>query len=470
MDVRERQVAPFSRRLCVIYSSLQMTGTASGTAEGMLGQVERIIHSETFHNAGALRRLLIFLAEKSASGEAEHLKEYSVGIDGLGRSPDYDPRRDSGVRLQVSRLRQKLAEYYRTEGKEDPLVIDLPKGRFKLTCEFRTAVAEPLHQPSIAIPEPPPAIEASYPRAARVESRWRRTSLLLAMGLVAAITWASWATYRLTHKPSTSTQFEPDWTSELEELWRPFLTSDRPLIVSIADPLFIQFKGFGVYRELTINDWDEVAKSRSVAAIRSSLNSPEMARVSRYATLGEVNASFLLGKLLAPHFRHISLSRSSELSWQQLADNNVLFIGAERIITQHLQAMPVDLALRGGFGGVQNLHPRPGEPAFLADHIQYGASDDGEAFAIISRVPGPGGQGDIETFTSDSTPGRVAAVQWFTNPSSAKVVASKLRKRGGQIPRYYQLVLKVKFKDGVPTETSYVMHRELRSNSPAAPK
>jgi hypothetical protein len=441
----------------------------TGTAEGMLGQVERIVHSETFHNAGALRRLLSFLAEKSASGEAEHLKEYSVGIDGLGRSPDYDPRHDSAVRLQVSRLRQKLTEYYRTEGKDDPLVIDLPKGRFKLTCEFRAAIAEPL-PPLTPVLEPHAAVAADSSGSAREQNRWRRMSLLLAMGLVVAIAWAAIATARLSRTLSPAKQFEPGWTAELEELWRPFLVSERPLIVSIADPLFIQFKGFGVYRELTINDWDEVTKSRSVAAIRGSLNSPAIERVSRYATLGEVNASFLLGKLLAPHFRHISLSRSSELSWQQLADNNVLFIGAERIIAQHLQAMPVDLPLRGGFGGVQNLKPLPGEPAFLANHMQYGATDDGEAFALISHVPGPGGQGDIETFTSDSTPGRVAAVQWFTNPMGAKVVAGKLRKPSGQIPRYYQLALKVKFKDGVPTETSYVMHRELRSNSPASPK
>src|SRR5581483_2911177 len=98
-------------------------------------EVERILESNTFRNSEALRRLLKFLAEKMLSGEADHLKEYSVGIDALGKPATYDPRQDSTVRIQVGRLRQKLAEYYRTEGKEDPLIIDLPKGRFKLTCE-----------------------------------------------------------------------------------------------------------------------------------------------------------------------------------------------------------------------------------------------------------------------------------------------------------------------------------------------
>jgi hypothetical protein len=100
-----------------------------------LAEIDRILQSGIFKNAEALRRLLRFLADRMLAGEADQLKEYTVGIDGLGKPPTYDPRLDSTVRIQVGRLRQKLAEYYRTEGKQDPLIIDLPKGRFKLTCE-----------------------------------------------------------------------------------------------------------------------------------------------------------------------------------------------------------------------------------------------------------------------------------------------------------------------------------------------
>ena len=106
-------------------------------------QVERILHSDELRTSEVLRRLLKFLAEKSAAGEADQLKEYVVAIDGLGKHHSYDPRQNSAVRIQVGRLRQKLAEYYRTEGKEDEFLIDLPKGRFKLTCEHRCILVEP---------------------------------------------------------------------------------------------------------------------------------------------------------------------------------------------------------------------------------------------------------------------------------------------------------------------------------------
>ena len=62
------------------------------TSHAAEAQIERILRSDTFRNTEALRKLLRFLADRLAAGDADQLKEYSVGIDGLGKPPDYDPR------------------------------------------------------------------------------------------------------------------------------------------------------------------------------------------------------------------------------------------------------------------------------------------------------------------------------------------------------------------------------------------
>src|SRR5271156_2832644 len=100
-------------------------------------QIDRILRSDTFRSAEALRRLLRFLADRQAAGDADQLKEYSVGVDGLGKPADYDPRQDSTVRIQVGRLRHKLAEFYRSEGLNDPFLVEIPKGHFKLSVTAR---------------------------------------------------------------------------------------------------------------------------------------------------------------------------------------------------------------------------------------------------------------------------------------------------------------------------------------------
>ena len=77
-------------------------------------------------------------------------------------------------------------------------------------------------------------------------------------------------------------------------------------------------------------------------------------------------------------------------------------------------------------------------------------------------MPGPSGLTDVESFTSNRSSGYVAAVRWFTDPDCATPLVSKLRDiGGGKIPRYYQVLLKIASKDGVPTDVSYVLGRAL---------
>src|SRR5579871_4816404 len=190
--------------------------------DALAAEVERILESDTFRNSEALRRLLRFLTDKRLAGEADQLKEYSVGIDALGKPATYDPRHDSTVRIQVSRLRQKLGEYYRTEGKQDTLIIDLPKGRFKLTCEETPVVAA-------RDPAPGPA-ENGHSATPVVEPSRRRVVLLLSAGLAAVLIWAIVATVQFARERERASLFATMWTPELEQLWRPFLNSEKPLL------------------------------------------------------------------------------------------------------------------------------------------------------------------------------------------------------------------------------------------------
>src|SRR5580704_2487893 len=138
-------------------------------------QVQRIIQSKAFRTSEVHRNLLNYLAEKSLSGSADGLKEYTVGLDVFAKPASYDPRQESVVRMHVARLRQKLAEYYRTEGVNDAVIIDLPKGGFKVTFETREIVP----QPAVALPTETPA-----------PMRWLSTQViltaLLALSLVCA--------------------------------------------------------------------------------------------------------------------------------------------------------------------------------------------------------------------------------------------------------------------------------------------
>jgi serine/threonine-protein kinase len=106
------------------------TGPPGPPKEAVQTQLEKILGSEEFSQSESLKRFLQYVVERSLDGEADQIKEYNVAVEVLGRGEDYDPRTDTIVRVQATRLRSKLNEYYRTEGSGDPLRIEIPKGSY----------------------------------------------------------------------------------------------------------------------------------------------------------------------------------------------------------------------------------------------------------------------------------------------------------------------------------------------------
>lgn len=100
------------------------------SAECVRGQLDRILRSATFLNAVSLKRLLSHLVDRTLTGSADEIKEYSLGLEVFDRGEGFDPRTDTIVRVQARRLRAKLQEYYASEGQWDPIVFELPKGRY----------------------------------------------------------------------------------------------------------------------------------------------------------------------------------------------------------------------------------------------------------------------------------------------------------------------------------------------------
>ena len=104
--------------------------TAPPSADNVRNQLERVLASHVLAGSGQLQRLLRLVVERTLDGQPSLLKEYNLGLEVFQRPPDYDPKIDPIVRVQARRLRAKLDEYYASEGADDPLLIQIPKGAY----------------------------------------------------------------------------------------------------------------------------------------------------------------------------------------------------------------------------------------------------------------------------------------------------------------------------------------------------
>ena len=110
---------------------------ARPSTEAVRASLDRILASPDFVRSKRMRELLAYLVEATLSGEVDRSKEFSIAVEVFGRDENFDPQTSSLVRVEAGRLRRTLKQYYLTQGKDDPLRIEIPKGKY--VAAFRMA-------------------------------------------------------------------------------------------------------------------------------------------------------------------------------------------------------------------------------------------------------------------------------------------------------------------------------------------
>ena len=103
--------------------------------------LERILAGRILASSPRQQALLRHIVIETLEDRGDRLKEFSLAVDVFGRASTFDPRVDSIVRVQASRLRAQLAEYYAKDGAAETARIDIPAGGYLATFSRVTAEA-----------------------------------------------------------------------------------------------------------------------------------------------------------------------------------------------------------------------------------------------------------------------------------------------------------------------------------------
>ena len=90
----------------------------------------RVVASPALAKSPQLAHFLTFIVEETLAGRGDRLKAFTIATDALGRDANFDPQTDPIVRVEAGRLRRALEQYYATDGRNDPVAIDLPTGHY----------------------------------------------------------------------------------------------------------------------------------------------------------------------------------------------------------------------------------------------------------------------------------------------------------------------------------------------------
>jgi hypothetical protein len=149
------------------------------------------------------------------------------------------------------------------------------------------------------------------------------------------------------------------------------------------------------------------------------------------------------------------------LTWNDIGANNVIFVGPPKFNLQ-VQDLPVVQDLVFEPLGIRNLRPRPGEPPLFGEGTSDAQNHSGETYALISRLPGLHGNGEILVLAAGVTAGTMAAAQYVTSEVYMRELLRQIRLPNGKVPPYFQAVISAKYKNWTPVELSCVAQRVLQ--------
>jgi len=119
--------------------------------------LNRVVESTPFRRSTRLRDFLIYVGNEVILHGAEDLHEQQIGTSVFGRSPSYDTSQDNIVRVNAMELRKRIDLYFADEGRDEPLVFEIPRGSY--IPVFRLRTAETADQSVVLSPDTAPAVE-----------------------------------------------------------------------------------------------------------------------------------------------------------------------------------------------------------------------------------------------------------------------------------------------------------------------
>jgi hypothetical protein len=430
--------------------------------EEVEAQLSRILQSRTLGHSTVLQSFLRFVTEQKINGRASDVSEYTIATKALGRGPDFDSAADTIVRTQAYRLRQKLAEYYGSEGRSDAILIEIPKGHYIPSFRARHFAEDPVLDEGLNLLLP---TTACAPRGSRHPRSPKRLALplraalpvlflsLIAFGLLFGLELSS-----RSHASKT-----PPISNPVDAFWRGFLQNDREPIIAYTNALclatesgdFISYRGGEVGDRGTIVDPAIASRVMKRHEIHSLGN---MYFEDSVTGVGDVLAATAISNAIIRTGGQPSLKRGRLLTTYDLETHNVVFIGSP-FVNELLNEIPGHRKFvfmrepRIWESHIDDIAPQKDQPVSYSSERAHDTRVILSDYAVVTCLPGLKQNRKILILAGLTTSGTAAAAQFATSPDGIAEMARRLQRASQKDsqpwPSYFEFLIRAQLSHGL---------------------
>lgn len=268
--------------------------------EAVQNHLQRILASEPFRSTQRSRAFLEFVVARKLEGREDLLKERTIGVEIFGRSTGYETATDPIVRVKATEVRKRLAQFYESAGRQDPIYIALPPGSYM-----------PVFHRKNELPAPEREEEHSATPTTKTQKAWgrRRVAYLglavTVLAIVVASVWL-WAPFR----------------SEFDDFWAPVFASPQPVLVCLG-------KNIRYEASLRLQAAVEAARQHSGNIALFRLMPDDLVQViDGHVSKYNLHAALALERLFTSHGKASQFRVGPEVLLDEMRDQPAVIIGA----------------------------------------------------------------------------------------------------------------------------------------------
>jgi hypothetical protein len=412
--------------------------------------VQRIVCSPPFQKTARLRDLLQYLVEQTIHGHAHELTEQHIGSVLFHKPSDYSPLEDSSVRVHVRQLRLKLHEYFDGEGRNEPLVLEIPKGSYAPT--FRAAKA------ANALPGLTPAAGASI-LSGKPLLPW---VLCAALAVACAILLYGSVPHGAS---SMATLAAPPWP------FSQVFDARHQTVIVVAD------SNYGMLRILTgqpgsLEQYLRRDFLQNPAALKTGDGDSRFAEYISNSTLtsfADVADVVSLLKIAGPFQAQVLVRFPRDLRIRDLDHDNYIFIGSPAsnpwlsLFQDKLNFRETEGAVGRSVKAFANMNPLPGEQTRY-EGLRWTGSV-GEDYATIAFLPNATHDGSILALQGLQQEGTEAAGRFLADPENRRQLQRALGiPASGNIPEnvWFEALIRSRTVSGAPSSATLIAVHRIR--------
>jgi len=405
-----------------------------GETRSPLDEMHKIIASQSFAKAPRLCSFLAYIVERSVDGDVDSLTEQQIGIHVFNRAPGYNSNDDNIVRGTARSLRQRLATYYLTEGVNDPLRIEIPKGAY--VALFKDAAAAGEHGPFAWDGSPllPYDSEALQHRTAKL--RWGMWLIVAAACVAAGIAWwpAVHAHYLRSQDKSTL-------------LWSTIFTRDKSTFIVPGDA------GLNMYEWLDKRGVDLDSYSQQTYRVNpaSTGNVGDVLGARFYTTMSDLLLVSKLVRLPEANPERVQIRFARDLAARDIKDANLILMGTSSY-NPWTQLFQSSLSLQMSWDADQDLFtvinrtPQPGEQPLYQWTVKNGTQG---GLTLISLTDNSQGAGRVLLIEGTTMGGVYAGSDFLSNRQLLDPILARAQRSDGTVRNFDVLLQSDFIREGV---------------------